>query len=539
MKIREIHLRDFKRFTDLTISGIPESARLVILLGPNGCGKSSLFDAFSFKGSIPKTGGIGFEQDYHCKVGSAEIGNWSQMLQKVEVHFHDANIPSWEAQDNPTARRAFYFRSSYHNEPDFRVNQMARVDEVLKDQRHPRLMINQDVRVSDNYQRIVSDAVEKLFDPDDDDVKRTELRDRIIGRVRESMNRVFGDLVLTGPGKPLEDGSFLFEKGVSKDYRYKNLSGGEKAAFDLLLDLIIKVPHFDNTVFCIDEPDLHMHSSLQTKLLDEMSRLIPEPCQLWVATHSIGMLTKAMELQRDDPDSVVFLDFDGHDFDSPTTIKPIVPSHRFWKDALQVALGDLASLVAPQQLILCESGPGTEGFDARCLNRIFESEFPDTVFVSAGGASEVEKKAVLVRTVLGGVLDGITIAALFDRDDRSVEEIENLQRAGVKVLTRRQLESYLWDDEVLTRLCHFNGRPDLVEAVLAAKQSCVERSINERGNPIDDFKSASGDLRKQTIKLLGLTGCGNTPRAFAVSTLAPLVTEETMIYRELRKDIFS
>ena len=39
MKIRQIRLRNFKRFTDTTINDIPETARLVMLVGPNGCGK--------------------------------------------------------------------------------------------------------------------------------------------------------------------------------------------------------------------------------------------------------------------------------------------------------------------------------------------------------------------------------------------------------------------------------------------------------------------------------------------------------------------
>ncbi len=49
MKIKNIQIRNFKRFTDLKIEGIPETAKMVVLVGPNGCGKSSVFEAFNAK----------------------------------------------------------------------------------------------------------------------------------------------------------------------------------------------------------------------------------------------------------------------------------------------------------------------------------------------------------------------------------------------------------------------------------------------------------------------------------------------------------
>ena len=46
MRITKVELKNFKRFTDLTIDGIPTDAKLVLLIGSNGSGKSSVFDAF-------------------------------------------------------------------------------------------------------------------------------------------------------------------------------------------------------------------------------------------------------------------------------------------------------------------------------------------------------------------------------------------------------------------------------------------------------------------------------------------------------------
>ena len=46
MRISQIHLKNFKRFTDLKINLGEKSPKLILLIGANGSGKSGVFDAF-------------------------------------------------------------------------------------------------------------------------------------------------------------------------------------------------------------------------------------------------------------------------------------------------------------------------------------------------------------------------------------------------------------------------------------------------------------------------------------------------------------
>ncbi len=45
MRIKNIKLQNFKKFSNLTINNLPDTVKLVVLLGPNGCGKSSLIES--------------------------------------------------------------------------------------------------------------------------------------------------------------------------------------------------------------------------------------------------------------------------------------------------------------------------------------------------------------------------------------------------------------------------------------------------------------------------------------------------------------
>jgi len=341
----------------------------------------------------------------------------------------------------------------------------------------------------------------------------------------------------------LQDGTFSFAKGVTSKFSYKNLSGGEKAAFDLLLDFIVKKSTFDDTVYVIDEPEAHMNTRLQGALLGELYNLVPDGSQLWISTHSIGMMRHARKLHQQDPSKVVFLDFEGHDFDKPTTVSPAVPSRAFWERVLKVALDDLADLVSPSQVVICEGNPKTpiggknEEHDARCYNSIFEAEFPDTKFISGGNSHEVAADRLRFASVFGNVVSGITVKRLIDGDDHSPEDKIEFRKEGINALTRRHIESYLFDDEILSALCNSLEKTASLPDVLAAKATAIA-SLESRGKPSDDLKSAAPQIYTSLKSILRLTGTGNDFLSFSRQTLAPLVRPGTSTYEALKADIF-
>jgi len=191
---------------------------------------------------------------------------------------------------------------------------LEKAQPALRENRVGRLTEN-DATVSLNYARIAANSLEDAFEKEDSRTTIGEFRDKAISDIRDPIQRLFPDLVLNGLGNPLVSGTFKFDKGTSKGFQYKNLSGGEKAAFDILLDFVVKKREFNNTVFCIDEPEAHMNPRLQGALLEELFTLLPACSQLWIATHSIGMMRRARDLAAVHPGEVIFVDFEGHDFD--------------------------------------------------------------------------------------------------------------------------------------------------------------------------------------------------------------------------------
>jgi hypothetical protein len=276
-----------------------------------------------------------------------------------------------------------------------------------------------------------------------------------------------------------------------------------------------------------------MNARLQGALLNELYSILPEQAQMWVATHSIGMMRKARELAETAPNTVAFLDFGDRNFDEAVIIEPSRPTRAFWQRQLAVAIDDLAELVAPREIVICEGNPAgpipgkNAEHDATCYEAIFSDEYPDVKFLSAGNAADVAKDKLSFVSALPKIAAGIRVRRLIDRDDHGPAEVAKFNADGIRVLLQRNIESYLFAEEILNALCHQEGKIDKLQDVIAAKAEAIKNSV-ARGNPADDIKSAAGEIYNDIKRILRLTARGNDHRSFARSTLAPLVKPGTL-----------
>ena len=473
MHIRRLELDNYKRFYHLVIDNIPETAKLVVLIGPNGTGKSALFDAFHFKAHGSKSN-YSIENDpprreYYINRTDRDFARATRELARnIQVDFHegDPGKADWST--------IFNIRTAYRVEADFRLSSLEPVQPSSESARFGRI-IDPDQAVSDNYKRL---AWKRQADLDGDAPEETtfgQYRRESLAKLQIGMKKLFSNpqLELQDFGGIKGGGVFRFAKGNIRDFHYKNLSGGEKAAFDLLLDIFVKAEEYKDAIYCIDEPEAHVASGLHGKLLETMLDLIPDPSQLWIATHSAGFANKAYELMLREG-SVAFLDFSGRDFDQSVTITPRIPDREFWKMTYRVALDDLADLIAPSNVVICEGkeDAAAHGFDADAYNRIFSDSHPDTVFVSRGGATQVERSEVLI-AVIGAVSKGTHVWRLIDRDDMTETARDEKVQQGIRVLTRRELENYLYAPEVLSTFSEQANNPECKDGIVAKIQELM------------------------------------------------------------------
>jgi hypothetical protein len=235
---------------------------------------------------------------------------------------------------------------------------------------------------------------------------------------------------------PLEGkvAQITFRKGDS-EMHYNYLSAGEKEVFNLLINLLSRGALYRDTVYFLDEIDLHLNTKLQFNLLKEITEnWIPKNCQLWTATHSLGFIEYAKQTE-----SASIIDFDDLDFDYPRTLSP-EPKDNSGIYEIAVGMDVLPSLFEQMNIYFVENN------DKNCFPLV---GLPKTVFISSNNRNSVYHQAR--STTYGGIID---------RDFLSDDDLMQIRQhyPNLKILNYYSIENYLYHPDNLAEYYNLNHK---------------------------------------------------------------------------------
>ncbi len=597
MKIRSIKLQNFKKFSNLTIDSLPDTVKLVVLLGPNGCGKSSLIESMEVARKIYGFHNIPWDasnfnswkvldfnyyikQDREiCKEYHLEEGIFCAKTQLSKLSFSggydittikDPNNYAdiifqhsrWERRMTLDLVKENFIDIEFHNQTDYNESgwincfnvrtpyrnigtQNSGVDDStdLKQRTWQRL-VDGDPFFIHNWRTLCSQWIKDSSDSivrGDYSRWKEIIRDTFVP-IEDSLKTVLGgNWKIINLGDFKENRGFVFEKD-SCTLTLDQLSSGESAVVDLVLNhIMIKKEFGDEVIYVIDEPELHVASAVRRKLIEELFRLTPDKGQLWISTHSIEILEKSLELYNKDPSSVAFLDFTGKNFDQEETLRPVDPTYEMRSRVLEHSIGNLKDRLLPETIVFCEGEQETkrgEYSDEAYYGKIFEGRWPIVDFRSVGGKDDVTKaidsSIYMTRFIQS---KNVKILGLRDRDDLTDTEIirtDYLER-GIRVLPFRTIEHCFIQPDVLRKFCenHQLDSNDLINEW----NKIVKEKVKWQGKETDKMKRAIQELHKRVRELAPHVLSGETTGHFQ-RQLASCIKPGISTYTKLEDAIF-
>ncbi|MBB3055434.1 AAA family ATPase [Mucilaginibacter gotjawali] len=439
MKITKLELKNFKRFDDLTIdlTSLAEPAKLVLLIGTNGSGKSSVFDAFEYVNKLVRSD-IKINDDLSK---SSYYNKNTKKKYEIDVTFNDDrsfHSNFFLVNNNEIPDNAFYGRTSFRQVPKLTRTASGQVSVSFeKDSDRPKTFIDYDNRFENDIEKISSSILTDLFGQN----STQQILESYINPINRAFENIFGAedglrIRLLSIKPPLDGkiAEILFQKGNS-NIQYDYLSSGEKEIFNILLDLLVRKEYFQDAVYFLDEIDLHLNTALQKNLLKEITEnWVPNICQLWTASHSLGFIEYANATEN-----AAIIDFDNLNFDVPQVI---LPSTKNNADIFEIAVSKefLANIFEGKTLVF------SENTDTSLYNNL---KIKDTIFLVGRNKADVFFKTK----------NNANYNGLIDRDYLTDEERNSVLTAYKKlyILDYYSIENYLYHPDNLEEFYHSKG----------------------------------------------------------------------------------
>ena len=166
MKIKKIQLKNgYKRFFDLTIDLGEHPKKIIALVGPNGCGKSSVLDGMLFQanpwGAIGNKGAKNHE--YHSMNRTPNYDHTNVVIDFVEGGYQNIRT---QKQATGKELTIFSFRSPYRYNSNLKIHQSQATSEIRLNNYGATTSTDLDDKMEENYRRLYIKYNKHLNDSD-------------------------------------------------------------------------------------------------------------------------------------------------------------------------------------------------------------------------------------------------------------------------------------------------------------------------------------------------------------------------------------
>lgn len=242
-------------------------------------------------------------------------------------------------------------------------------------------------------------------------------------------------------------------RGSHDLYSASEMSDGERAVFYMLGQALVAEP---GSLLIFDEPELHVHKSIMSKLWDELEAIRPD-CSFVFITHDIEFACSRVA------DKYVIRRYEP----SPTwEISRVPDDSGFDENTITLILGSRKPVLF------------VEGNESSLDIATFRCCYPGWTVIPRGSCEQVIHSVVTMRR--NSQLTRISCSGIVDADDYSSEDSEYLARLGIAILPLSEIENVFVHPSVAEAILRGEGfsGPQLQEKLQGFRDAVIA-SISE------------------------------------------------------------
>ncbi len=379
--------------------------------------------------------------------GKTRLGTWieKQIQNKINVH----RILAQRALNLPEFAPIKNLEQAEKDLMYGRHDQYASVERKLND----RYGNSPETFLLNDYDFLLSNLFAKSAKRDSDHTKETKLKQTYISVPDAPIDliiKLWADIM---PQREIifEDGKVLVKKQDVPEYHGKEMSDGERVTL-YLIGQCLCTP--DNSVIIIDEPEIHLHKSLMTRLWNKIEEACPNKSFIYI-THDLDFASS-----RKGAFKIWIKNYDGKTWQWDE-----VPEVDAFPENLTIEIiGNRKNIIF------------TEGDKSSHDIILYQSVYPQFHIIPRGGCSKViESTKAMISTP---ALHHLQACGIIDADYRTKEEIDALQKANIFTINVAEVEN-LFCVEQLVQIVSSHLALDPVQKTIEVTDFVIDSLKNE------------------------------------------------------------